>query len=61
VSGNLGADDLSRPQSAYPTNVTVQIQALDSRSILDRADDIAKALREAMLHSHSVNDVIHEA
>jgi hypothetical protein len=47
-----------RPSQA---NVTIQIQALDSRSILDRSDDIAKALREAMLHSHSVNDVINEA
>lgn len=42
------------------TNVTIQIQALDSRSILDRSDEIARALREAMLHSHPVNDVIHE-
>lgn len=61
VSGDSGAYDVSRPPSVSPTNVTVQIQALDSRSILDRADDIARALREAMLHSHSVNDVIHEA
>lgn len=40
--------------------VTIQVQALDSRSIIDRSDDIARALREAMLHSHSVNDVIGE-
>lgn len=59
--GDPGTYDLGRAQPAAPANVTVQIQALDSRSILDRADDIARALREAMLHSHSVNDVIHEA
>jgi hypothetical protein len=45
--------------SAQP-NVTIQIHAFDSRSVLDRADDIARALREAMLNSHSVNDVIGE-
>lgn len=41
-----------------PQQVTVQIQALDSRSVLDRSDDIARAVREAMLHSHSLNDVV---
>ena len=43
-----------------PTHVTVQIQALDSRSILDRSDDIAKAVREAMLNSSALNDVIQD-
>lgn len=53
-------DALNRPTGSAQTNVTIQIQALDSRSILDRSDDIARALREAVLHSHSVNDVINE-
>jgi hypothetical protein len=46
-------------QSAAPT-VQVNIQALDSRSFLDRQDDIARAVREAMLHSNSLNDVVLE-
>lgn len=41
-------------------NITVQISAMDSRSFLDRSDDIARAVREAMLHSHSINDVVND-
>ena len=41
-------------------NVTIQIQALDSRSIMDRRDEIASAVREAMLQSHPLNDVVAE-
>ncbi len=44
--------------AAARQQVTIQIQALDSRSVLDRSDDIARAVREAMLHSHSLNDVV---
>ena len=40
--------------------ITVQVHAMDSRSFLDRSDDIARAVKEAMLNSHSVNDVIGE-
>jgi hypothetical protein len=46
--------------SGVTQNVTIQVQALDSRSIMDRSDDIARALREAMLNSHSVNGVVAE-
>jgi hypothetical protein len=58
VNGGQTQETLSGPVSL--PQVTIQIQALDSRSILDRSDDIARAVREAMLHSHSVNDVIGE-
>jgi hypothetical protein len=33
---------------------------MDSQSFLDRQDDIARAVREAMLHSNSLNDVVLE-
>lgn len=46
-------------QAAAPT-IQVNIQALDSQSFLDRQDDIARAVREAMLHSNSLNDVVME-
>ena len=36
----------------------MNIQAMDSQSFLDRQDDIARAVREAMLHSNSLNDVV---
>jgi len=42
------------------TAITVNVQALDSQSFLDRRGDIAKAVREAMLESHSLNDVVSE-
>jgi hypothetical protein len=31
---------------------------MDSKSFLDHSDEIAQAVREAMLSSHSLNDVI---
>jgi hypothetical protein len=40
--------------------VTVNVQAMDSQSFLDRREDIARAVREAMLESHSLNDVVGE-
>ncbi len=41
-------------------NITVQIQALDSRSFLDHSHDIARAVREAMLHMDPINDVVND-
>ncbi len=42
------------------TNITVQVQAMDSQSFLDHSDDIAQAVRQAMLTSTTLNDVIRE-
>ncbi len=41
-----------------PINITVQ--ALDARSIVERSDDIATAVRQAMLSNSSLNDSIGE-
>jgi hypothetical protein len=41
-------------------SITVNVQAMDSQSFLDRREDIARAVREAMLQSHSLNDVVSE-
>lgn len=38
--------------------ITVQVQAMDSQSFLDHSDDIAQAVRQAMLNMHPLNDVI---
>jgi len=46
---------------AQPANITVQVQAMDSQSFLDRSRDIALAVRQAMLESSVLNDVIREA
>jgi hypothetical protein len=40
--------------------VTVNVQAMDSQSFLDRSDDIARAVKRAMLESSSLNDVVSE-
>ncbi|MBI3694055.1 MAG: hypothetical protein HY238_04345 [Acidobacteria bacterium] len=40
--------------------VTVNVSAMDSRSFLDHSEQIAQAVREAMLYMHPVNDLISE-
>jgi hypothetical protein len=46
------------PASPPVPTVTVQVQAMDSRSFLDHSDDIAQAVRQALLNSHTLNDVV---
>lgn len=41
--------------------ITVQVQAMDSKSFLDHSGDIAMAVRQAMLESSVLNDVVREA
>jgi hypothetical protein len=42
------------------TQVVVNVQAMDSRSFLDHSQEIAQAVREAMLNMHALNDVVSE-
>jgi hypothetical protein len=44
--------------SSAGQQITVQVQAMDSQSFLDHSDDIAQAVRQAMLNMNSINDVI---
>lgn len=44
--------------SSAPTQVTIQVNAMDSQSFLDHSDDIASAVKQAILNSSSLNDVI---
>jgi len=46
---------------AAPAQITVQVQALDSQSFLDHSNDIAMAVRQAMLETTVLNDVIQQA
>lgn len=51
------------PASSAPSaapQITVNVQAMDARSFLDRSSDIAAAVREAMLNLNSLNDVVSE-
>jgi len=49
---------------AYPSSagsqVTVNVQAMDARSFMDRSGDIAMAVRDAMLNLNSINDVVND-
>ena len=47
-------------QRGAGASITVNVQAMDSQSFMDRREDIARAVREAMLQSHSLNDVVSE-
>lgn len=40
--------------------ITVNVQAMDAQSFLDRSNDIAQAVRSAMLTMNSINDVVNE-
>lgn len=48
-------------QASSPAQITVQVQAMDSQSFLDHSADIAMAVRQAMLESSVLNDVVREA
>jgi hypothetical protein len=51
-----------QPRAAQPlsstTQVTVQVSAMDSQSFLDHSDQIANAVKTALLNSNSLGDVI---
>ena len=38
--------------------ITVNVQAMDARSFMDYSNEIAQAVRSAMLNSNSINDVV---
>ena len=53
------SDSRSAPQRASVTNdIRIEVNAMDSRSFLDHSDEIAQAVRSALLRSHSLNDVM---
>lgn len=59
-SGAAGtAPGWSVGQAATP-QITVNVQAMDARSFLDRSHDIAMAVRDAMLNLNSINDVVND-
>jgi len=66
--GEVSYDERSRPRAAElsPGNgsgarqVVVQVNALDTQSFLDRSDEIALAVRRAMLNMNALNDVVAE-
>lgn len=64
-SGEYVAFDYSeagglRTRQTPAAPVTINVQAMDSKSFLDHSQEIARAVREAMLNSHSLNDLVAE-
>ena len=66
-SANAGFVPLDYTQSGLPRTpaspapqVTVQVNAMDSRSFLDHSDEIADAVRQAVLNSNGLRDVLTE-
>jgi len=57
AQGGLPRAMTSSPAAAQ---ITVQVQAMDSSSFLDHSQDIALAVRQAMLQSTVLNDVIRD-
>lgn len=61
IGGNGGmsaSSDAGTSTSQQGQSILVQVQAMDSQSFMDHSNDIAQAVRQAMLNLHSVNDVI---
>ena len=64
VWGDTGLARAVGGQGAAPETITaapqitVQVQAIDTQSFLDHSDEIAKAVRQAMLNMNSINDVV---
>jgi hypothetical protein len=48
------------PTAASSPQITVNVQAMDARSFLDRSSDIAAAVRDAMLNLNPINDVVND-
>lgn len=59
VDAAQGGAPRAQTNSASP-QITVQVHAMDSQSFLDHSGDIALAVRQAMLQSSVLNDVIRE-
>jgi hypothetical protein len=51
---------INSANGASSPSINVHVQALDSQSFITRSNDIAKAVKSAMLNSHSLNNVVAE-
>jgi hypothetical protein len=60
MARGYGAPSSGGVASGAAPQITVNVQAMDSRSFLDRSNDIALAVREAMLNLNAINDVVND-
>jgi hypothetical protein len=61
ADGGLPRPAPSSSSASGAPQITVQVQAMDSQSFLDHSNDIALAVRQAMLQSSVLSDVIQGA
>jgi len=59
VAGQSGGNSGGGANAAAP-QISVTVQTMDAQSFLDNSDQIAKAVRGAMLNLSSINDVVNE-
>jgi uncharacterized protein YggU (UPF0235/DUF167 family) len=59
ASGSANGTANGTGNGAAP-QITVNVQAMDARSFMDRSNDIALAVRDAMLNLNAINDVVNE-
>jgi hypothetical protein len=57
-SVSRGQDGLARIAADARPQISISVNAVDSRSFLDHSHEIAQAVRQAMLDSHALNDVV---
>jgi hypothetical protein len=63
VDGGRAVGGVSYGQAGTPRltpSITVNVSAMDSRSFSDHSETIARAVREAMLNSGALTDVVTE-
>lgn len=58
--GGSGSSGSSTTSSPVAPQITVNVQAMDSQSFLDHSSEIAQAVRDAMLNSNAINDVVND-
>jgi hypothetical protein len=57
-SGTANGPSAAGSSQVAPTLITVNVNAMDSQSFMDHSNDIANAVREAMLNMHPINGVV---
>ena len=60
VSRGDAAPTPGEPGHSMGPQITVNVQTMDAQSFVDHSAAIAQAVRGAMLHSNSINDVVNE-
>jgi hypothetical protein len=58
VAGSVASAASGSNAAPAAPQIIVNVSAMDSQSFMDRSNDIASAVREAMLNLHPINDVV---